>query len=122
MCQRFEGCSCPDCQASVDPLDEMLHLPIGRTQFMEFTDKVIKYAEVDADHDGQRFALADAIVHLPPGKSMEKLGYFVHLLRKIAVNQTCVMMRTELHAECKRRLAAEEEANKAKEVADAVVS
>ena len=96
-----------------DPLDEMLHLPIGRSQFMEFTDKVIKYSEVEADHDGMRFALADAIVHLPPGKSMEKLGYFVHLLRKIAVNQTCVMMRTELHDECKRRIAEEEAKAKA---------
>jgi hypothetical protein len=88
----------------------MLHLPIGRTQFMEFTDKVIKFAEVDADHGGQRFALADAIVHLPPGKSMETLGYFVHLLRKIAVNQTCVMMRAEIHEACKRKIAEEEEA------------
>lgn len=79
-------------------------LPMGRKQFMEWSDRIIALAMIDADHESQRFALADMILHLNATEDHKEDGYFVKILRKVAVNQVADAMRKEIRDLAKARL------------------
>lgn len=59
-------------------------------------------------HESQKFALADLLTHLGPTESHKPDAFFIHSLRKFAVNQVAVSIRKELHDKAKARTAAEE--------------
>ncbi len=104
-----------------DQLLEPRPLPMGRKEFHEWSDRIIGGALIphegsDEVHaENQKFALADMVMHLGPTESHKPDAFFIHSLRKVAVNQVCWAIRTELHASAKARTAkAEEEAAKLK--------
>lgn len=76
-------------------LDEVRPLPIGRDQFLEWSDRIISGAMVDADSDSQRFALASMVLQLGPTEAFKPDRHFVASLRKVATNQTCHTMAQE---------------------------
>lgn len=89
---------------------------------MEWSERIISGALVDADPDSQRFALASMILQLGPNDAFKADKHFVSQLRKVAANQTAHTMAQEFKAAAQARFAAEEAKNPtaAKPLADAV--
>jgi len=79
-----------------DKLLEKQELPIGRTKFMQWSDRIIDNALVEADRESLRFSLAAMLMHLGPTEAFREDGFFILQLRKAAVNQTAHAMMTEL--------------------------
>jgi hypothetical protein len=88
-------------------LDELRALPIGRDQFMEWSERIISGALVDADHDSQRFALASMVLQLGPNDAFKADKHFVSQLRKVAANQTAHTMAQEFKTAAQARFEAE---------------
>jgi hypothetical protein len=87
---------------------EPMPLPMGRKEFHEWANRIIDGAMITADPDSQKFALADMLLHLNPTESHKADAYFIHCLRKVAVNQVADAIRKELRDAAKARLAKEE--------------
>ena len=98
-----------------DQLIEPRPLPMGRTEFEEWSDRIISGTLLTADTNSQKFALANLLMHLGPTESHKPDAFFIHSLRKFAVNQVAEDVRQEIFAARKAALAAEE-AEKAKVV------
>ena len=71
-------------------------LPIGRKQFMEWSDRIISGAMVEADEESLRFSLSAMIMQLGPTEAFREDAYFILSLRKAAVNQTAHAMMMEI--------------------------
>lgn len=122
--------------------DQMLEpraLPMGREAFEEWSNRIISGAMIPGEHlgfngtfaeavkrheqqkifhEGQKFALADMLMHLGPTESHKPDAHFIHSLRKFAINQVADTIRLELRKAAKDRLAAEEAAKKANDEAN----
>ena len=96
-------------------IDQMLEprpLPIGRTQFEEWSDRIISGALVEVDVDSQKFTLAQSLLHLGPTESHKPDAFFIHSLRKLAINQTAIDMSQEIKKKVdERNKVAKEEMN-----------
>lgn len=101
----------------VDAITEQMReprpLPMGRKEFEEWSDRIISGALIPGGEDnrevfieGQKFALADMLLHLGPTESHKPDAFFIHSLRKFAINQVAVAVRSEIHEAGKARLAA----------------
>ncbi len=109
----------------IDQLNEPRPLPMGRVDFGDWSARIIAGALIPnesgkvfqtQDEDptsdyaihfqGQQFALANMLMHLGPTESHKPDAYFVHSLRKFAVNQVADTIRKELHEKAKARTAA----------------
>lgn len=91
--------------------DQMLEprpLPLGRLEFDEWSDRIISGTLLTADRESQKFALANMLMHLGPTESHKPDAFFIHSLRKFAVNQVADEVRKEIHENAKTRLAAQE--------------
>lgn len=88
-------------------------LPMGRSQFHEWADRIISGALVSADIRSQKWALANMLIHLGPTESHKPDAFFIHSLRKAAVNETADAMRKEFKAEKDAEIAAQTEAESA---------
>jgi hypothetical protein len=55
-------------------------------------------ALVSADVSSQQYALANLLLHLGPTESHKPDAFFIHSLRKFAVNQVADEIRKELYA------------------------
>jgi len=104
----------------VDQLNEPRPLPMGRAEFGEWSNRIISGALLSGGsedpqvfQDSQRYALANMLLHLGPTESHKPDAFFIHSLRKFAVNQVADTIRKELHDAAKARTAAEEAAKKA---------
>ncbi len=103
----------------LDQLNEPRPLPMGLKEFYDWSDRIISGAivphgdDIDASifNDSQRFALANMLLHLGPTESHKPDAFFIHSLRKFAVNQVADTVRKELHDAAKARTAAQEAAN-----------
>lgn len=114
-------------QIIIDQMNEPRPLPMGRTDFEEWSDRIISGALIpnesgkvfqvvhgdnDSDYEifrqAQKFALANMIMHLGPTESHKPDAFFIHSLRKFAVNQVADTVRKELHEKAKARLPKEE--------------
>lgn len=62
-------------------------LPVGLTEFNEWSDSIIALSGQFADTDSMRYAIASNLIHLPHTKSKVPKAYFVNTLRKAAANQ-----------------------------------
>lgn len=81
-------------------------LPIGKTQFIEWSDRIIKSALIEAETESLRFSLAAMLMHLGPTEAFKEDAFFILQLRKAAVNQTAHSMMTDLkEAQEKKKLA-----------------
>lgn len=86
-------------------------LPIGRTQFNEWADRVISGALVDATPDSLKFSLAAMLMHMGPTEAFREDAFFILQLRKAAVNQTAHAMMEELKkAQEEKKIKAEDTA------------
>lgn len=82
---------------------------MGLPEFEEWAERIISGSLVKADVDSQKFCLANMLLHLGPTESHKPDAFFIHSLRKFAVNETAVAVRDKLYAAKKTR----EEADKA---------
>lgn len=89
-------------------LQEKRALPTGIQEFKEWSDRIISGSMLTADAESQRFALANTLINLSPTTAFETDLYFIHVLRKHAINQVADAMRTEIRNAAKERLNAEE--------------
>lgn len=102
-------------QTIVNQMNERRPLPMGKKEFHEWSDRIIAGAMIPgATVESQKFALADQLLHLGPTESHKEDAFFIHVLRKFAVNQVADAMRHEIRDEAKARLAKEEEEAKLK--------
>lgn len=96
---------------SVDHIKEEMMvkrpLPIGRTQFLEWSDRIIAGAMVEASIRSQRFALAAMLLHIGSVESFKEDAFFIHSLRKGAVNETAqfIMQEIKTEQEAEKKLA-----------------
>jgi hypothetical protein len=74
-------------------------LPIGRTQFEEWSDRIIQGAMVDASTRSQKWMLAETLLHLNPTEAFKEDAHFILKLRKAAVNETANAMMVEIKTE-----------------------
>ncbi len=85
-------------------LNEKRALPTGVTEFHAWADRIISGAMLTADPDSQKFALCTTLLNLPPTTAFETDLYFIHVLRKHAVNQVADALRGRIRDEAKARL------------------
>lgn len=76
-------------------------LPLGRKEFDEWSQRIISGALVSADITGQKYALAEMIMHLGPTESHKPDAHFIHSLRKGAANQVAHAIMQEIYHERK---------------------
>lgn len=96
----------------VNQLSERRPLPMGRQEFEEWSERIIAGTLLTADKESQKFALANLLLHLGPTESHKEDAFFIHSLRKFAVNQVADSIRIEIRDTAKARLAKEEEEKK----------
>jgi len=121
----------------VDQMNEPRPLPMGITEFHEWSNRIISGALVPNEdgyyvgqdltrltkislpekieklkifQESQKFALANMLLHLGPTESHKPDAFFIHSLRKFAVNQVADAIRVELREAAKARTAANENA------------
>lgn len=109
------SCSTPK-EVILDQLTEPRPLPMGRRDFEQWSERIISGAllpggEEDATVfiESQKFSLANMLMHLGPTESHKPDAFFIHSLRKFAVNQVADTVRKELHEAAKLRTAVKEE-------------
>lgn len=81
----------------INQMREKRALPMGRSDFEQWSDRIISGALVAADITSQRYALANLLLHLGPTESHKEDSFFIHSLRKFAVNQVADEIRKEIY-------------------------
>ncbi len=106
----------------VDQMNEARPLPMGRQEFEEWASRIISGALLPGGKESeeifiesQKFSLANMLMHLGPTESHKADAFFIHSLRKFAINQVADTIRKEIHEAAKARTA-----EAAKAIADAV--
>lgn len=88
----------------VEQMAEPRPLPLGRQDFNDWSDRIISGALIPGvDVESQRFALANSLLHLGPTESHKPDAHFIHILRKLAINQVAHAMAQENRAIVKQR-------------------
>lgn len=87
----------------VAQLNDPRPLPMGRKEFEEWSDRIISGALVPADLLSQKYCLANLLLHLGPTESHKADAFFIHSLRKFAVNQVADTIRQEIFKERKAK-------------------
>ncbi len=98
----------------IDQMNEPRPLPMGKTDFDEWSERIIGGTllpggsdDPQVFQDSQKFALANMLLHLGPTESHKPDAFFIHSLRKFAVNQVADAVRVELRDKAKARTDAE---------------
>lgn len=72
-------------------------LPMGGTEFNNWSMRIISAAQVPGlTIESARFALSEMLLHVKPTQSFESDAYFIHSLRKGAVNQVAYAIFKEI--------------------------
>lgn len=86
-------------------MNEPRPLPLGRTEFEAWSDRILSGAMIPHEADkaeefrkSSLFTLCNMVLHLGPTESHKPDAYFIHSLRKSAANQVAVTMRDEIYA------------------------
>lgn len=97
----------------VDQMNEPRPLPMGQKEFVEWTDRIISGALIPCDDkDSLIGALSAMLMQLGPTESHKPDAYFIHALRKAAVNEVAHANFQQIKKR-KEAKAAEEKANTA---------
>ncbi len=114
----------------IDQMNEPRALPMGKEEFSIWAHRIMGGALVPNEDgntmadsvssmskeeldmieifaDSQKFALANMLLHLGPTESHKPDAFFIHSLRKFAVNQVADAVRVELRDKAKARTANE---------------
>lgn len=99
-------------------IDQMLEprpLPMGRTEYEEWSNRIISGSLVPHDKEqaqvfieSQKFALAGMLMHIGPTESHKPDAHFIHGLRVSAIKQVAHTMLMELNEAKNKRLAEKE--------------
>jgi hypothetical protein len=89
-----------------EQMNENRPLPTNRTEWDEWSERIMAGALVGATREDQLFALADLIMRLGPTEDHKPDIFFIKSLRKSCVNQVAEDMRKELHAAKKAKTGA----------------
>lgn len=101
----------------LEQMRERRPLPLGVTDFHEWSDRIIAGACIPgATTASQKFSLADIILHLGPQESHKEDAYFIHTLRKSAINQVADHMRREIRDQRKAEMEEEQKTIKKLEI------
>lgn len=90
----------------LDQLSEKRPLPMGVSEFNDWSDRIISGAQCPATVESQKFTLAGMILHLGPTEAFKEDGYFINSLRKQACTEVAYAVITDI----KTRRAAEQAA------------
>jgi hypothetical protein len=94
--------------------DKRIALPIGRAEYEAWAARIIAGANVPGlTTDSANFQLTSMLLHLPSTESMKGDAFFVHALRKAAVNETAFSVMKEIEQRLQARKAAEAAAKSA---------
>lgn len=100
---------------TLEELNEPRPLPMGRTEFENWSDRIIAAAMVPGvTKESQKAVLGERLLHVPPDKSFIADSHFVQTLRRVAVNQVGHAMFEEYRAIEKERIKREEKLNETK--------
>lgn len=101
-------------------MNERRPLPIGIQEFDEWADRIISGTLLPAEPDSMKFALSTMLLHLGPQEDHREDAYFIHSLRKSAVNQIAHAKMKELKDAAQKRIDDEKLAaeQKAKEIVE----
>lgn len=97
-------------------------LPIGKAQAIEWSDRIIAGAAVDADKETQRFALMGMLMQIAPTEAFKEDAYFMLALRSAAVKQTAHLMAQELKEAHEKKKQAEATASTLEGIDGAVLA
>lgn len=89
-------------------MNERRPLPLGVTEFEEWSNRIISGTLLPADNESMKFALSTMLMHLGPQEDHREDAYFIHTLRKSAVNQVAHAKMQEIRDAIKARTAATE--------------
>lgn len=82
-----------------EQLSEKRALPTGVKEFHEWSDRIISGAMLTATEETQKYTLANILLNnCGPTIAFETDLYFIHVLRKHAVNQVADAIRKEIYA------------------------
>jgi len=87
-------------------------LPLGKSDFYTWSDRIIDLSGEFADRDSMRFALASNLLHLGPQVAYKPDQYFIKSMKKAAANQVASYVFQEI--KLNQQKAAEEAAAKQK--------
>lgn len=75
----------------ISQMNEPRPLPMGQKEFVEWSDRIISGALIPSeDRDSLVGALAAMLMQLGPTESHKPDAYFIHALRKAAVNEVAM--------------------------------
>lgn len=110
----------------IEYLNEPRPLPLGRKEFEEWSDEIIRLAEIPSVNlplsiRSWKFALAEMVLHVKPTQSFESFAHFVHCLRKGAANEVAHKIFKELKLEHEERIKQEVQPKTVKELEQKVL-
>lgn len=88
----------------LNQMNERRPLPVGIAEFDVWSDRIISGTLLPADNDSMKFALSTMLLHLGPQEDHREDAYFIHSLRKSAVNQIAHAKMKELKDAATKRL------------------
>ncbi len=95
----------------IEQMNEPRPLPMGVAEFEEWVNRILSGTLLPCtDKESMTFALATMLMHLGPQESHKPDAYFIHSLRKSAVNQVAHAKMCEIKEAATARKKAEDEA------------
>lgn len=88
-------------------LSSLQPLPIGLTEFHDWSERIISGSGLPATIESQKYTLANMLLNLKPTQAFEADVYFIHALRKAACNQVADYYRKEVYAKKQAKMAEE---------------
>jgi hypothetical protein len=79
-------------------LQEKQELPVGLPAFHAWSNRIIAGGGLPATEESQKYTLANMLLNLSPTTAFETDVYFIHALRKFAINQVADAYRKEVYA------------------------
>lgn len=96
-----------------DQMLEMRPLPMGRTEFEAWSDRIISGAMITASVTSQKWTLANMLLHIGPTECHKPDAHYIHALRVCAIKEAAHLLAKEYRDKGKAELAAEEAAGAA---------
>jgi len=97
----------------VNQINEPRPLPMNSDEFHIWAKRIISGALVPrATVESQKWVLANLLLHVDSTQSFKPDAFFIHSLRKNAVNETAIFVRDQIHKEQKARKEKEEQERK----------
>lgn len=100
----------------LDQMHEPRPLPLGMTEFEEWSDRIISGALISCDVDSQKFACASMLKMMGATEDHKEDVFFIKSLRRSAIQQIADAKLRELKDKSTAKLAAENAARQPVEV------